>query len=208
MGASWCCEAKRGTAHAEGLMAGPNEDREERRRAPGEVGLLRDGSQPFQTSRVDALLGWARKHSMAVYPFASSCCGLELMSTLGPRYDMERFGCSMLRYSPRHSDLLMVVGTVSRRLAPMLEQIYAQMAEPKWVIAFGACSCSGGPYDNYATLQGIEGLVPVDIYIPGCPPRPEAVLDGLMKLQKRVQSEKVARDGRHRESQELNLSDR
>jgi NADH-quinone oxidoreductase subunit B len=172
------------------------------------VELLLHGGDGFQTSRLDALLGWARKYSMAVLPFASACCGSELASALGPRYDMERFGFSMPHFSPRQSDLLMVVGTVSLRQAPMLEKVYDQMAEPKWVIAFGACPCSGGPYDNYATLQGIDRLLPVDIYIPGCPPRPEAVLDGLMKLQKRVQAEKVPSGGRHREPHELNLSRR
>jgi NADH-quinone oxidoreductase subunit B len=170
--------------------------------------LLRQGGDTFQTSRLDALLGWARKYSMSVYPFASACCGAELTSAMGPRYDMERFGCSLPRFSPRQSDLLMVLGTLSQRQAPVLKKVYDQMAEPKWVMAFGACACSGGPYDNYATLQGIDGLLPVDIYIPGCPPRPEAVLDGLMKLQKRVQAEKVPSDGRHRESHELNLSRR
>jgi NADH-quinone oxidoreductase subunit B len=99
----------------------------------------------------------------------------------------------------------MVVGTVSQRQAPILKKVYDQMAEPKWVIAFGVCTISGGPYENYATLQGIDRLLPVDIYIPGCPPRPEAVLDGLIKLQERVQAEKVPRDGRHREPHELNL---
>jgi len=193
-------------------MVGPNEETDRREDAGRDerrsVELRRQGGDSFQTTRLDAVLGWARKYAMAVYPFASACCGAELVSTFGPRYDAERFGFSMPIFSPRQSDLLMVLGTVSKRQAPILKQVYDQMAEPKWVVAFGACPCSGGPYDNYATLQGIDGLLPVDIYIPGCPPRPEAVLDGLMKLQKRVQAEKVPPDGRHREPQELNLSRR
>jgi NADH-quinone oxidoreductase subunit B len=139
---------------------------------------------------------------MAHYPFASACCAVELASTAGPRYDLERFGGSLPRYSPRQSDLLMVVGTVSQRQAPILKQVYDQMAEPKWVAAVGGCTCSGGPYDNYATVQGIDTIVPVDVYIPGCPPRPEAVLDGLLKLQARVAVEQVPRSGRHRERDE------
>ena len=152
--------------------------------------LLRQGGDSFQTSRVDALLGWARKYSMAVYPFASACCGMEFMSTLGPRYDMERFGCSMPRYSPRQSDLLMVLGTISQRQAPILKQVYDQMAEPKWVVAMGACASSGGMFRSYPVVQGIDEIVPVDLYISGCPPRPEAVLKALMTLQDKITTEK------------------
>ena len=133
------------------------------------------------------MLGWARSYSLFLYPFVTACCGMEFMSAAGPRYDLDRFGCALPRFSPRQSDLLMVVGTITQRQAPILKKVYDQMAEPKWVMAFGACTCSGGPYDNYATRQGIDrGLIPVDIYVPGCPPRPEAVLDGLLKLQARV----------------------
>jgi NADH-quinone oxidoreductase subunit B len=167
------------------------------------VELLRQGSDSFQTSRADSVVGWARKYSMFPYPFLSGCCSLELTSTAGPRYDLDRFGCSLPRFSPRQSDLLLVVGTITHRQAPILKQVYDQMAEPKWVMAFGACACSGGPYDNYATVQGIDTLIPVDVYVPGCPPRPEAFLDGLMKLQARVQCEPVPADGRHRESETL-----
>jgi NADH-quinone oxidoreductase subunit B len=161
--------------------------------------LLRQGGDSFQTSTLDAVLGWARSYSMFLYPFVTACCGMEFMSTAGPRYDLDRFGCALPRFSPRQSDLLMVVGTISQRQAPILKRVYDQMAEPKWVMAFGACTCSGGPYDNYATLQGIDLIIPVDIYIPGCPPRPEAVLDGLLKLQSRVRLEKVGDEGRHQE---------
>jgi NADH-quinone oxidoreductase subunit B len=166
---------------------------------------LRQGSDSFVTTRLDTVMNWGRKYSMFLYPFVTACCGMEFMAVAGPRYDIDRFGCALPRFSPRQSDLLMVVGTISHRQAPILKKVYDQMAEPKWVIAFGACTCSGGPYNNYSTVQGIDTIVPVDIYIPGCPPRPEAVLDGLIKLQARVQVEKVPSSGRHRELRDLEL---
>jgi len=166
---------------------------------------LRQGSDSFVTTKLDTVLNWGRKYSMFLYPFVTACCGMEFMAVAGPRYDIDRFGCALPRFSPRQSDLLMVVGTISHRQAPILKKVYDQMAEPKWVIAFGACTCSGGPYNNYSTVQGIDTIIPVDIYIPGCPPRPEAVLDGLIKLQARVQVEKVPSSGRHRELRELEL---
>jgi len=167
------------------------------------VEYLRQGGDSFVTSRADAVMNWSRKYSMFLYPFVTACCGMEFMSVAGPRYDLDRFGCALPRFSPRQSDLLMVVGTVTQRQAPILRKVYDQMAEPKWVIAFGACTCSGGPYNNYATVQGIDTIVPVDLYIPGCPPRPEAVLDGILKLQARVQVEHIPADGRHREIEDL-----
>ena len=167
------------------------------------VELLRQGADSFVTTRAETVLAWGRKNSMFLYPFVTACCGMEFMSTAGPRYDLDRFGCALPRFSPRQSDLLMVVGTITHRQAPILKTVYDQMAEPKWVIAFGACTCSGGPYDNYATVQGIDTIVPVDVYIPGCPPRPEAVLDGLIKLQERVALERVPADGRHVELEAL-----
>jgi NADH-quinone oxidoreductase subunit B len=166
---------------------------------------LRQGSESFVTTKLDTVMNWGRKYSMFLYPFVTACCGMEFMSVAGPRYDIDRFGCALPRFSPRQSDLLMVVGTISHRQGPILKKVYDQMAEPKWVIAFGACTCSGGPYNNYSTVQGIDTIIPVDIYIPGCPPRPEAVLDGLMKLQARVQVEKVPSSGRHRELRDLTL---
>jgi NADH-quinone oxidoreductase subunit B len=143
---------------------------------------------------------------MFLYPFVTACCGMEFMSAAGPRYDLDRFGCALPRFSPRQSDLLMVVGTITHRQAPILKKVYDQMAEPKWVIAFGACTCSGGPYNNYATVQGIDTIVRVDVYIPGCPPRPEAVLDGLLKLQERIRVETVPANGRHRELDQLQVN--
>jgi NADH-quinone oxidoreductase subunit B len=115
---------------------------------------------------------------------------MEYFSVAGPRYDIDRFGAALPRFTPRQADLLWVVGTITQRQAPILKRVYDQIAEPKWVVSFGACTSSGGPYDNYAVLQGIDRIIPVSLYIPGCPPRPEAVLDGLIKLQERVQQER------------------
>lgn len=137
-------------------------------------------------SRVDRVVGWARKYSIFVYPFVTACCGMEYMAVAASHYDLDRFGAALPRFSPRQSDLLMVVGTISHKQAPILMRIYEQMCLPKWVIAFGACASVGGPYNNYATVQGIDTLIPVDIFIPGCPPRPETVLDGIMKLQEKI----------------------
>jgi NADH-quinone oxidoreductase subunit B len=145
----------------------------------------------FATTRLDALLGWARKYSLFAYPFVTACCGMEFMALTSPRFDLARFGAEAPRFSPRQSDLLWVVGTISQRQAPVLKRIFEQMMEPKWVFAFGTCAATGGFYDNYTTVPGIDKIIPTDVYIPGCPPRPEAVLDGLMLLQ-----DKIARNER------------
>jgi len=135
-------------------------------------------------------LGWARKYSLFLYPFVTACCGMEYMTVSAARYDLDRFGAALPRFSPRQADLLMVVGTVNCKQAPILRRIWEQMADPKWVVAFGVCASSGGFYDNYATVQGIDRIVPVDVYIPGCPPRPEQVLDGIMLLQQKIQNQR------------------
>jgi len=141
-------------------------------------------------TKLDDIVGWARKYSFFLYPFITACCGMEFMSVAGPRYDLDRFGAALPRFSPRQADLLMVVGTISHKQAPILVKIYNQMAEPKWVFAYGVCVISGGFYDNYATVQGIDTLIPVDVYVPGCPPRPEMVIDGLLRLQEKVAKER------------------
>jgi NADH-quinone oxidoreductase subunit B len=146
----------------------------------------------FFSTKIDNMIGWARKYSLFQYPFVTACCGMEYMSTACSHYDIDRFGAGLPRFSPRQADLLMVVGTVSQKLAPVLKQVYDQMCDPKWVVAFGVCASTGGFYDNYATLMGIDRVIPVDVYIPGCPPRPENVLDGLIKLQEKIQKEKQA----------------
>ncbi len=141
------------------------------------------------TTRLEDVVNWARKNSLFQYPFVTACCGMEYMATATARYDMARFGAEIPRFSPRQADLLWVVGTVNHKLAPFLRRIYEQIAEPKWVISFGVCASTGGFYDNYATVQGIDKIIPVDVYIPGCPPRPEQVLDGLIELQKKIETE-------------------
>ncbi|HWP23344.1 MAG TPA: NADH-quinone oxidoreductase subunit B [Candidatus Binatia bacterium] len=147
-------------------------------------------SETVVLTRLDKAIGWARKYSLFPYPFATACCAMEYMSLSMSPYDIDRFGALLPRFSPRQADLLMVIGTVNHKLSPVLKRVYEQMSEPKWVMAFGACAASGGFYDNYATVQGIDRIIPVDVYVPGCPPRPEAVLDGLMELQKRIASQK------------------
>ncbi|HET9932983.1 MAG TPA: NADH-quinone oxidoreductase subunit NuoB [Polyangiaceae bacterium] len=146
------------------------------------------GEQGFATTRFESILAWAQKYSLFMYPFVTACCGMEFMAVSSPRYDFSRFGSEAPRFSPRQSDLLWVVGTITQRQAPILRRIYEQMAEPKWVLAFGTCASCGGFYDNYTTVAGIDKIIPCDVYVPGCPPRPEAVLDGLMLLQDKIQS--------------------
>lgn len=140
----------------------------------------------FITTRIDDLLNWARRYSLWPMPFGTACCAIEFMGALSARYDISRFGAELLRFSPRQSDLLLVMGTVSYKQAPVLKRIYEQMLEPKWVVAYGACAASGGYYDNYHTLQGIDEIIPVDVYIPGCPPRPEQLFNCLLKIQNEI----------------------
>jgi NADH-quinone oxidoreductase subunit B len=149
-----------------------------------------EGLKGVLTTRKDELVGWIRKFSLFPYPFVTACCGMEFMSVASTLYDTDRFGAALPKFSPRQSDLLMVVGTISHKQAPVLKKIYEQMCEPKWVMAFGACATSGGFYRNYAALQGIGKIIPVDICIPGCPPRPETVIDGIMKLQDKIARQK------------------
>ena len=150
------------------------------------IATRRDEAMGFFQRMVSKGLGWARKYSLFTYPFATACCGMEFMSVASARHDIARFGAEFPRFSPRQADMLMVVGTINLKQAPILKRVYEQMTEPKWVVAFGVCASSGGFYDNYAVLQGIDRIIPVDVYIPGCPPRPEQVLDGLMLLQDKI----------------------
>jgi NADH-quinone oxidoreductase subunit B len=155
----------------------------------GDAGLL---SEAVVLTRLDTAIGWARKYSIFPYPFATACCAMEYMSLSMAPYDIDRFGALLPRFTPRQADLLMVIGTVTVRQGPILRRVYEQMAEPKWVMAFGACASTGGFYDNYTTIAGIDRIIPVDVYVPGCPPRPEGVLDGLMALQRRIQGQPQA----------------
>jgi NADH-quinone oxidoreductase subunit B len=145
---------------------------------------------PFLVAPLEKLINWARQNSLWPAQFGLACCAIEMMSTAASRYDVARFGMEVFRASPRQSDVMIVAGRCSQKMAPVLKTIYDQMLEPKWVIAMGDCSSTGGVYNNYAIIQGVDKLVPVDVYIAGCPPRPEALLDGLILLQKKIGSER------------------
>jgi NADH-quinone oxidoreductase subunit B len=147
----------------------------------------------FFVTTLEQAVGMARKNSIWPLPFATSCCGIEFMATMGAHYDLGRFGSERLSFSPRQADLLMVMGTIAKKMGPVLRQVYEQMAEPKWVLSMGACASSGGIFDTYSVLQGIDRIIPVDVYIPGCPPRPEQVIDGIMRIQELVQNETFRR---------------
>ncbi len=151
-----------------------------------------EGAGFFATS-LEKVVGLARKNSIWPLPFATSCCGIEFMATMASNYDFARFGAERPSFSPRQADLLMVMGTIAKKMGPVLRQVYEQMAEPRWVLSVGACACSGGIFDTYSVLQGIDQIIPVDVYVPGCPPRPEAVLDGFMKVQDLVGKEELRR---------------
>ena len=140
----------------------------------------------FLITTVDYVFNWARKSAVWPMTFGLACCAIEMIASSTARFDIARFGSEVFRPSPRQSDLMIVAGTVTLKMAPVLKRIYDQMCEPKWVVAFGVCTCTGGFYNNYATVQGIDTIIPVDVYIPGCPPRPESVIDGLMKLQDKI----------------------
>jgi NADH-quinone oxidoreductase subunit B len=147
----------------------------------------------FQTTFFDKAIGLARKNSLWPLPFATSCCGIEFMATMGSNYDLARFGSERMGFTPRQCDMLLVAGTIAKKMAPILRQVYLQMAEPRWVIAIGACASSGGIFDSYSVLQGIDQVIPVDVYVAGCPPRPEGILEGVLKLQDLVQNESLRR---------------
>ncbi|HRO75379.1 MAG TPA: NADH-quinone oxidoreductase subunit B [Crocinitomicaceae bacterium] len=147
----------------------------------------------FQLTMLDKVIGAARSNSLWPLPFATSCCGIEYMATMGANYDIARFGMERMSFSPRQADLLIVAGTISKKLAPILKQVYEQMSEPKWVLSVGACASSGGFFDTYSVLQGIDRVIPVDVYVPGCPPRPEQILDGVMNIQRLAKHESLRR---------------
>lgn len=170
------------------------------------MGLDEAGNIPYQASKEEFIatklqhlmdlirekgVNWCRKNSLWPMPFATACCGIELMSTGASRYDIARFGAEVMRFTPRQSDLLIVAGRVAIKMMPVLQRIYMQMAEPKWVISMGACASTGGVFDTYAVVQGIDQFLPVDIYVPGCPPRPETLLEGVMAIQRIIEKEGV-----------------
>ena len=154
-----------------------------------------EGSQGegFFATSLNKVIGLAKKNSIWPLPFATSCCGIEFMALMGSHYDLGRFGSERVGFSPRQCDLLMVMGTIAKKMGPVVKQVYLQMAEPRWVLAMGACASSGGIFDSYSVLQGIDQVVPVDVYVPGCPPRPEAIIDGIIRIQDLVGKESLRR---------------
>jgi NADH-quinone oxidoreductase subunit B len=147
----------------------------------------------FFAGKLEEWVGLARANSLWPLPFATSCCGIEFMATMASTYDLGRFGSERLSFSPRQADVLMVMGTIAKKLGPVLRQVYEQMAEPRWVLSVGACASSGGIFDTYSVLQGIDRIIPVDVYVPGCPPRPEQIIEGILKIQELAKNESLRR---------------
>merc|ERR1711964_652603 len=152
------------------------------------------------TTTVDKIVNWGRKNSLWPMPFGTACCAIEMMATLATKFDLSRFGAEAIRFSPRQSDLMIVSGRISIKMMPVLIKIYEQMPEPKWVISMGACASSGGVFDTYTLVQGVDQFIPVNVYIPGCPPRPEDLIDAVMQIQRIVDQESVAKETREKKA--------
>ena len=150
------------------------------------------GNEPWVATRLDFLVNWARANSLWPMPFGTACCAIEFMATAASKFDLARFGMERMSFSPRQADVLICAGRVPFKLAPVLRRIWQQMPQPKWCISMGACASTGGMFDNYAVVQGIDTIIPVDVYVPGCPPRPEGLMYGILLLQKKVKNERAA----------------
>ncbi len=153
------------------------------------------GGDGFLTTQVNRIINWSRKNALWPMPFGTACCAIEMMATLAGRYDLSRFGAEVVRFSPRQSDLLIVSGRICLKMMPVLLKIYRQMPEPKWVVSMGACASCGGVFDTYTMIQGVDQFMPVDVYVPGCPPRPESLLDGILEIQKIIEVESPGKHG-------------
>jgi len=157
------------------------------------------------TTQLQKVINWCRRSSLWPMPFATACCGIELMATASSRYDLARFGAEVMRFSPRQADLMIVAGRVAVKMLPVLQRIYQQMTEPKWCISMGACASTGGVFDTYAVVQGVDQFIPVDVYVPGCPPRPEMLIEGVMAIQRIVDQDRIPPKGPDGKRLPLNL---
>ena len=174
-------------AGARGGLAGTAPDKG----GPGKGGLIGAGTPEFLTTRLDFVVNWARRNSLWPMPFGTACCAIEMMASAASNFDLARFGMERMSFSPRQADVLICAGRVPYKLAPVLRRVWDQMMQPKWCVSMGACASSGGVFDVYSMVQGIDTIVPVDVYIPGCPPRPEALIYGLMMIQEKIRGESL-----------------